>query len=197
MAHDSLGGGHGHGHGNSNGHGNGHDQHGNGHGYGHEQHGNGHGYGHVENFLNDHMPDHVADAHSEHFNLSEPSEYLVYSRDENSEHSEHSENSENLNLNVEHENSNGGSDSLVGGHGNDIFDFNALGDDIAQIDNGDMLPISPDDIPTGADLQLFMTDTSETHSNVTPESTDGESSITLVGVPASEITTHMETFDLS
>ncbi|MDV6343775.1 hypothetical protein [Nitrosomonas sp. Is37] len=208
MGHDSMGGGHGHG----NGHGHGH---GNGHGYGHG-HENEHGQNALDlreilnDLLKDNTPDHghTVDAHIEHFQHSENLNYLEYSG--NSEHliySDHSEHSQYLNLNVEnyqvptsHQHGNtsgGGNDSLVGGHGDDIISFSGLGDHSIQHDIGNILPFQLGDIHFGPDTHLSVTHHFETSSNVTFEFTDGESSITLVGMSASEITTHLEILGLS
>ncbi|SDY39819.1 hypothetical protein [Nitrosomonas sp. Nm33] len=91
----------------------------------------------------------------------------------------------------------GGNDTLLGGDGDDVIGFNALGHYTVQIDNGDKLAFQFDNIQTVADILPFVTNISEADGNVTFEFLDGEASITLVGMSASEITDDMVIFNLT
>ncbi|MDV6344288.1 hypothetical protein [Nitrosomonas sp. Is37] len=91
----------------------------------------------------------------------------------------------------------GGNDTLLGGGGDDVIGFNALGHYTVQIDNSDKLAFQFDNIHTVADILPFVTNISEADGNVTFEFLDGEASITLVGMSASEITDDMVIFNLS
>lgn len=86
------------------------------------------------------------------------------------------------------DNSDSGSDDIIG--------FSGLSNDAVEIDNAEALPFELNDIQTVGDLLPFITNISETDGNVTFEFGDGDASITLVGVSASEITADMAIFDL-
>lgn len=90
----------------------------------------------------------------------------------------------------------GGNDTMVGGGGDDIIGFNALGHYTVEIDNADKLAFQFDNIHTVADILPFVTNVSEVNGNVTFEFLDGEASITLVGMSASDVTADMVIFDL-
>lgn len=88
--------------------------------------------------------------------------------------------------------SNSGNDSLV-----DVDSDSDSDDNIIQIINGDALPFELENIHTVVDLLPYVTNISEVDGNVTFEFSNGDTSITLIGVSASEITIDMTLFDLS
>lgn len=91
----------------------------------------------------------------------------------------------------------GGNDTLLGGGGDDIIGFNALGHYTVEIDNADKLAFQFDNIHTVADILPYVTNVSEADGNVTFEFLDGEASITLVGISASDVTADMVIFNLN
>lgn len=88
----------------------------------------------------------------------------------------------------------GGNDTLVGGGGEDVIGFNALGNYVVTAQTDDTFAFQFDGINSISDLAQYVTGASQTSEGVTVYF--GDSSITLVGLSANEITADMIKFTL-